>query len=167
MADNSEKRHQAICMEEREEYEEISMVQIQEHKNETKMHYEIKMEGEGKRLNDELTGKLENHQRQIEGIQEIKNNLSTRYQLTSKQQSGVNKIEKNYNKKIKKVEKNCAIKMKKKLTKNKPNLDVKLQQLMEEKKYIIRKNERECNKKLYQLEDKWIKKNKLKVAPTE
>jgi len=167
MVDNSEKKLQAVFMEEKEEYEEISMVQMQEQKNETKMWYEIKLEDNRKRHNDELTGKLQNQKRQIEGEQEIKYNLSSRYQLTQKQQSKVNKIGKQYSKKIKEVENDCISKMKKKMKKNKTNLKLKLQRLMEDKEYQLRKYERKRNKELYKLEEEWRKKNKLTVMIAE
>jgi len=65
MVGNLEERVQAAFMEEKEEYEEISVVQMQEQNYETKMQYEIKLEDGRKRHDDELKGKFENQKRQI------------------------------------------------------------------------------------------------------
>ena len=78
----------------------------------------------------------------------------------------VNEIEKEHSKKIKEVKQDYKRKMKKE-KKNKPNMEVKLQYLMEDEKWEIRAIKRECIMELRELEEKWRKKNKLKVTPTE
>ncbi|XP_065917710.1 uncharacterized protein PF3D7_1120000-like [Dysidea avara] len=164
MVDDVEEKHQLILMEERKDFEEILMVQMQENENEMKQKYQINLKAEREKYDEELRVKRALKKKQK---QEIKNNLSTRYQLTSKQQSKVNEIEKEHSKKIKEVKQDYKRKMKKEKKKNKPNMEVKLRYLMADKKWEIRTIKREHIMELRELEEKWRKKNKLKLTPTE
>ena len=143
------------------------MVKIQEQRIDTKQQYQFKLEDAEKMFNDQLTEKLENLKREIEGERETKYDLSVHYQLTPKQQAKADEIEKKRTKKMKKVQNEYIIKTKKKQKKYKPNVEEKLLQLVEDKEYKLCKNERECNKKLYKLEDKWKYKKKLKLKTGE
>ena len=156
--DSLEEEHHVRLTKQRRIWEEELKMKLCEQNRRIILEEEFKLEEDRRRLSAFMELKLEEQRRDLVAKKEVQVvDLKRKYGLSDKQKYEVNKILKELNKTIAKREKKYEKVVKHTKKKEKPDTKERLNFELEKKQHKINQAKRQCNEKLYKLEQVWIK----------